>query len=176
MLYSKLTGGFYDAAINGAGIPADAVYITESEYAAALSGQSDGGRIKPDASGKPYVEYPSPPTLEQVKGAKLAQLEKDRDAAETALITVHGKTYNPSEKVTSLLANLGARLRRGKPTTLSAMYEANGTPVSPVTQQLIEAVEDAIAAQREAAWNRYGTLIGQVQAAATVEQVDAIVW
>lgn len=126
-------------------------------------------------SGGAVVAKPPKP-LNEVQAAKLAELERARIAAETAPVTVGGKTYNPSESVTNLLANLGARLRRGKPTTLSALYEANGNPVSPVTQAIVESIEDAIAAQREAAWNRYGTRIAAVAAATTAEQVQAIAW
>lgn len=120
------------------------------------------------------AEPPKP--LNEVKTTKLVELDLARQAAETSPVTVNGKTYNPSDSVTNLLANLGARLRRGKPTTLNALYEINGQPVSPVTSALVENIEEAITAQRETAWNHYGSKIAAVAAATTVSEVEQIVW
>ena len=66
MFYSKSTGGFYDTAIHGDNIPADAVEITEAEHAALLEGQSQGKRIVADESGRPTLQDPPPPTAEQI--------------------------------------------------------------------------------------------------------------
>lgn len=55
MYYSKSTGGFYDAAIHGNQIPADAVAITRDEHAALLQAQSAGQVIAPGPDGRPCV-------------------------------------------------------------------------------------------------------------------------
>jgi hypothetical protein len=62
MLYSAQTGGFYDPAINGNGIPADAVEITINEYADLIAGQSAGMVIVPDETGIPVLENKDPPS------------------------------------------------------------------------------------------------------------------
>lgn len=125
--------------------------------------------------GAAVVAKPARPIAE-VREAKLVQLAQARDTAAAADVTVQGRTFAATERVRALFEQLGGRLRRGKPTALTAVYEANGTPVSPVTSALIEAIEDAIATQAEAAWNKYGQLVGQVMAATTVEAVDAVAW
>lgn len=125
--------------------------------------------------GAAVVAKPARPIAE-VREAKLVQLAQARDAAAQADVTVQGHTFAANEKVRALFEQLGGRLRRGKPTALTAIYEATGTPVSPVTAALIDAIEDAIAAQTEAAWNRYGQLAQQVNAATTVAQVSVITW
>jgi hypothetical protein len=59
MKYSKLTGGFYDAAIN-ADIPADAVDVFPADYAALFVAQSNGKQIQADANGYPIAVDPLP--------------------------------------------------------------------------------------------------------------------
>ena len=66
MKYAKSTNGFYDEAIHGDNIPADAVEITIEEHAALLEGQSQGKLIQADANGRPVLVDPPPPTPEQI--------------------------------------------------------------------------------------------------------------
>lgn len=60
MFYSKTTGGFYDTAIHGDNIPADAVEITAEQHAALLQGQSEGKQIVGDENGYPVLQDPPP--------------------------------------------------------------------------------------------------------------------
>lgn len=146
-------------------------------YAFAADGSQDAF-IKPGLTPISDAELVAlrQPTLPEARTAKLAQLEAARDAAEQADVTVQGKQFSASQGIADRFEKLSARLRRGKPTALSAIFTVDGTPVSPVTPQLLGQIEDAIAANGEAAWNRYGQLVGQVMAATTVEQVQAISW
>ena len=66
MFYSASTNGFYDEAIHGEAIPADAVEITVEEHVALLEGQSQGKIISADKNGKPVLKDPPPPTAEQI--------------------------------------------------------------------------------------------------------------
>jgi len=66
MKYAKSTNGFYDEAIHGGSIPADAVEITVEEHQALLEGQSQGKIISADKNGKPVLKDPPPPTPEQI--------------------------------------------------------------------------------------------------------------
>ena len=76
MFYAQSTGGFYDTAIHGDNIPADAVEITKEQHAALLEGQSQGKVISADKNGKPSLKDPPPPTTEQL--ADTARAERDR--------------------------------------------------------------------------------------------------
>ncbi len=83
MFYSKSTSGFYDTAIHGDNIPADAVEITKAEHTALLAGQSEGKRIVPGAGGVPVLQEPPPfvaPDVDQVtmRQARLALLESGK--------------------------------------------------------------------------------------------------
>lgn len=69
MFYSKSTNGFYDRAIHGDSIPADAVEITAEEHAALLEGQSQGKLIQADAKGKPVLAESPAPTDEELASA-----------------------------------------------------------------------------------------------------------
>lgn len=80
MFYSKTTGGFYDAAIHGDNIPADAVEITAEEHAALLAGQSAGKIISADADGRHVLIDPPAPSCEQ----QLASARAQRRAAYVA--------------------------------------------------------------------------------------------
>lgn len=73
MKYAKSTGGFYDAAIHGDNIPADAVEITAEDHAALLEGQSQGKIISADKNGKPILKDPQPPTAEELQAQANAE-------------------------------------------------------------------------------------------------------
>ena len=79
VFYSPTTGGFYDTAIHGDNIPADAVEITEAEHAALIEGQSNGKRIVADESGRPILKGPPPPTTEQTVAQYMAAVQKHLD-------------------------------------------------------------------------------------------------
>ena len=79
MFYSKSTGGFYDTAIHGDNIPADAIEITTEEHQALLEGQSNGKIIATDKNGKPILQDPPPPTAEQIIAQYTAGVQKHLD-------------------------------------------------------------------------------------------------
>lgn len=114
--------------------------------------------------------------INEVRDIKLAELQAARNAAEAANVTVQGKTFSAEPSIAKRFESLAARLRRGKPTTLTAIFQVNGSPVFPVTQALLDQIEDAIAAQGEAAWKKYADKVALVTAATTVEAVFAITW
>lgn len=80
MLYAKSTGGFYDTAIHGDNIPADAVEITPEQHDSLLQGQSEGRLITADENGYPILVDPPAPTAEQLS----AKARADRDTKLTA--------------------------------------------------------------------------------------------
>lgn len=84
MLYSKSTGGFYDRAIHGDNIPADVVEIAKDEHAALLAGQAEGKIIAADANGRPVLQDPPPPTIEQIVAGITSAVQSHMDAAAKA--------------------------------------------------------------------------------------------
>lgn len=79
MFYSASTGGFYDRAIHGDNIPADAVEITVEEHQALLECQSQGKLIQADINGRPVLADPPPPTPEQIIADMTAKVQAHMD-------------------------------------------------------------------------------------------------
>lgn len=74
MYYSKSTGGFYDAAIHGDNIPADAVEITAERHAALMQAQAAGKQIVANENAYPVAidPPPAPPlTRDDIEGLRL---------------------------------------------------------------------------------------------------------
>jgi hypothetical protein len=83
MLYSKTTGGFYDRAIHGDGVPGDAVEISDEAHAALLEGQAAGKLIAGDANGKPFLSDRPAPTADELRnGAELQRAAAYREEAD----------------------------------------------------------------------------------------------
>lgn len=84
MFASKTTRGFYDAAIHGDNMPADAVEITAEQHAALLAGQSLGRIIAADANGRPVLQDPPPLTYAQEVELFRSAIQQHLDAAAVA--------------------------------------------------------------------------------------------
>lgn len=110
MFYSASTGGFYDAAIHGDNIPADAVEITADEHAALIEGQSKGKRIVADENGFPMLV--DPPKLTAADIWEKIKAERDR-RTEQGGYQVAGKWFHSDQKSSSQqlgLVLLGANI------------------------------------------------------------------
>ncbi len=79
MFYSKLTGGFYDTAIHGDAMPADAVEISSELHATLLAGQSAGKRITADVNGFPVLSDPPAPTPAEFQQQREQALQSKLD-------------------------------------------------------------------------------------------------
>jgi len=112
MFYSANTKGFYDSAIHGNNIPADAVEITVEEHAALIDGQSKGRPIKTDLSGRPFNAEPPPRTAVQARAEKLAALAARRYAVETGGITVGGINVATDRESQAMLTGAWVRMQK----------------------------------------------------------------
>lgn len=81
MFYSPSKKGFYNQAIHGSAIPADAVEIPAEVHAQLLTDQSQGAIIQPDDNGYPVAVFPPPPSLDQIKADLCARIDRKADAA-----------------------------------------------------------------------------------------------
>lgn len=79
MFYSKSTGGFYDTAIHGDNIPADAVEITAAEHQALIDGQAAGKRIISDANGNPVLSDPEDVPFATLQALELSSFRTQRE-------------------------------------------------------------------------------------------------
>ncbi len=175
MYYAKSTGGFYDAAIHGGNIPADAVEIATTEHAALLAGQSNGKRIVADAAGRPVLADPPAPTFDELRTAKLAEINA---ACEVAIGAI--KASYPASEVLSW----------SKQEAEARAFVADAAAATPLLDAL--ATARGIAKADLAAWviakadlfaQISGGIIGkrqkledQLEVATTTEEVAAIMW
>lgn len=73
--YSPSAAGFFDPDIHGKAMPADAVPVSEDDFAALMAGQAEGLEIIAGPDGAPRLAPPAPPTVEEI----LASLRRKRD-------------------------------------------------------------------------------------------------
>ena len=125
MFFSKSTGGFYDNAIHGNALPADAVEITDEEHASLLAGQASGKRIVANATGRPTLQDPPPPTAAAVW--ENIKAERDRRTEQSGF-QVGGKWYHSDAK--SKLQHLGNK------DTARDQIAAGGTMADPLRDPL----------------------------------------
>jgi hypothetical protein len=109
MFYSATTGGFYDTAIHGDNIPADAVEITTEQHAALLQGQSEGKQIASDENGRPVMQDQPPITGNALLLSQIATLEatiSERRKREAILGTDNGWLAGIEAQIAALRAQL----------------------------------------------------------------------
>ncbi len=166
MRYSKSTGGFYDTAIHGDNIPADAVDISDAYHAELLAAQSVGSRIEPDADGYPVAVDLPPPTLAEAQASARAAIDAEAGAARARYITVA-----PGQEATYLMKEAHARSYKtsGYPAADVASYpmveaEAKAMSGDAPSAEQIQASADGIVAQADA-WITKASQIEQARIA-----------
>lgn len=83
--YSASTGGFYVSKVHGKAIPADAVEVSDAQYAALFEAQSQGHEIKADADGRPVARPRPAPTPSQAAVMLSQALQDEIDATARAM-------------------------------------------------------------------------------------------
>lgn len=179
MLYSKTTGGFYDPAIHGDNIPADAVEITVEQHAALIEGQSQGKRIVADAGGKPVLSDPPPLTLAELKAAKNDEINAERAKANSTTFEHGGKVFacdalsrSDIDGVNGYVGITGAL----PPEFPGAWKAADNSFYAIADVSAWTAFYASMVAAGTANFIHAQALKAQLSAATTPEQVAAIVW
>jgi hypothetical protein len=115
------------------------------------------------------------PTLADVKLAKIAKLALARDAAITANTVVGARTWPSTDVFKLRLGKIISRIGRGKASPAN-FYPLVGDVFNSPTIGQLEAIEDAIAAQEDAAHDNFATRVATVTAATTIPAVEVVVW
>jgi hypothetical protein len=174
MFYSKSTGGFYDTAIHGDAIPADAVEITAAAHATLLEAQSDGKRIVADASGHPVAVEPAPPTLDEARDVQSERIRVRYEAACEAPVIALGATWNGGFD-SAIKLDAAMRLSQAAGAHEVTFFDlANAGHVLDFNDALTIVV--AVAADFQLKLARKQNLMAAIAGAATVEDVLAVVW
>lgn len=110
MFYAKSTGGFYDRAIHGDNIPADAVEIYEAVHAALLEGQAVGKIIVSDENGFPVLQDPPKTTIPEMW--ERIKAERERRKVGGVKVGAHWFHTDDSSKIQYIgLAMMGAGMQ-----------------------------------------------------------------
>jgi len=150
MFYSKQTGGFYDSAIHGDSIPADAVEISAEAHQALIEGQSSGKRIVADADGFPVLQSPPPPTPEQIIAQYTAGVQQHLDIF--ARTRNYDNILSASSYATSKVSKFAAEGQyavEARDATWAAAYELlaeveAGTRPMPTLEEVIAALPELV--------------------------------
>lgn len=185
LFYAKSTGGFYDSGIHGTNIPADA--IDESKWpmthAKLMDAQACGKVITADADGNPIAVDPaSLMTLSEVRAAQAAKASAACAAPLTtgftssALGTPH--TYPSQDDDQRNLQSAVSAAVAAPPNWTTPIWCANNDAWSFTahTAAQIQQVNADWLAHRVAAQQKYADLIARINAANSIEEVQAIDW
>ncbi|MET3446005.1 hypothetical protein [Ralstonia sp. 1138] len=184
--YATSTGGFYDSAIHGTDIPADA--IDESKWsmthAQLMDAQASGKTITADAEGNPFAVDPvSLLTLSEVRAAQATEASTACAAALTtgfsssALGTAHIYPSQDDDQ-RNLQSAVSAAIAAPSNWT-TPIWCANSNDAwsfTPHTAAQVQQVNADWLAHRIATQQKYADLIARVNAATSIAEVQAIDW
>lgn len=142
--YSPSYKAFYDSAIHGNVIPADAVEITDEQYAALLVGQSSGKRITTDASGQPTLADPQQLGIDDERDLVIDRINEWRDQQEAAgILFAHaGHTWDGGLSVRQRLQPM-LSLTELPPAFFWTDAENNDVPVTLTDLQALNTAHEA---------------------------------
>ncbi|CAO99377.1 DUF4376 domain-containing protein (plasmid) [Azospirillum brasilense] len=174
MLYAASTGGFYDRAIHGDTVPADAVEITDEEYAALFDGQSLGQRIVPGQDGRPTFYTP---TLDDTKADRKAAATARRQTERDRGVVVNGNRWHSDKGSADDIATAVAMARlqeagQGDGTFRTIWKTADGF-VSVTLSDLL-AAGLAVGNFVQACFANEAVIYAAIDAAETIEDVNAV--
>lgn len=140
----------------------------------------DGASIPADPGNRDYQEYlawvaegntPAPVPIDDLKAAKLAQIEADRDAACVATVNVIGHPWQADARSQSLLSS-SILLAQAGVYTPSVWRDESNVDVAVTLADLV-LIAGVMAAQTQAAYAASWARKAALAAATTAEQVAA---
>ena len=185
LFYAKSTGGFYEPTVHGTNIPADA--IDESKWsmthAQLMDAQAAGKTITADVDGSPIAVDPiSLMTLSQIQAA---QATKASTACAEALTTGFTSsalgvalTYPSQDNDQRNLQSAVSAAATASPGWTIPLWCTDGDHwsfTSHTAAQLQQVNADWLA-HRVATQQKYADLIAKINAASSIEEVQAIHW
>ena len=142
--------------------------------------EKEGYKIKWNGEAWEYEEIPvppepEPPTLEEVKEQKINELKAVRDAKEMEPVLYAARKFDfDSKSYERITAAIYALDMQGDTSTISWTLADNSS--TPVTANDLRGVIAAAAVRSDALHIKYNELKQRVNAAQTVEEVEAIHW
>ncbi|WP_270804589.1 DUF4376 domain-containing protein [Aeromonas sp. QDB66] len=168
MLYSALTGGFYDAAIHGDNIPVDAVEITAEERATLFEAQSSGKQIIADENGRPIAIDPQQPARSHE--SLLAEVAVKRWQVETGGIVIAGHPIATDRESQAQLTSAYTLLKSGL--IADTPWKADDGSFTLVTLTDLEPVAQAVGAHVRACFAAEQEHNESIKALQTQDELD----
>jgi hypothetical protein len=116
---------------------------------------------------------PAPPTLEEVKTAKLFEIAAARYTEETSGVVVDGATIKTDRESQALIT--GAALAATQDSNYTCNWKTEQGFVTLSAEQII-AVATAVREHVQAAFDKEAERTAEIAAAETIEDVQAITW
>ncbi|WP_199028682.1 hypothetical protein [Ralstonia sp. ASV6] len=185
LFYAKSTGGFYDSAIHGKNIPLDSMEESNwsMTHAQLMAAQATGKAITSDADGKPIAVDPvSLMTLSEIQAAQKAKVDALCAAAlsagfdSSALGGAHSYPSEDTDQRNLQNAVSAAAIASSTWTTPIWCASNDAWSFAPHTAAQVQQVNADWLAYRVAAQQKYAGLIAKINAATSVEEVQAIDW
>lgn len=111
--YSTTTKGFYDDDIHGSVMPADVVGISDEQYVTLLHGMNAGFTARINNTGQAELVAQPPPTQEQARARKLAELADYRWQVETGGVSIGGMLVATDRESQAMLTGALSTLQAG---------------------------------------------------------------
>ena len=152
-------------------IPADAIEITKEEEKAL----NNGFAFK-DMKSRELVTWKAPEkTLEEVKTIKIAELKNARDTEEVEDIEYNDHKYDYDDKARERI-NAAITAMSVLPATQTIDWTTADNEDVPLTRNDLIGIVAAVATRSNTVHVKYRTLKAQVEACASTEEVEKIVW
>ena len=117
--------------------------------------------------------YFAPMTLDEAKSAKIAEVAHARWVAETGGVALNGMTIRTDRESQSLIT--GAALKALQDAEYVCSWKTDGGFVQLAAPQIL-AIADAVRAHVQACFDHERALLALIDAAGTLEDLEAVTW
>ncbi|TVO57514.1 hypothetical protein [Denitromonas halophila] len=173
MHYSASAGGFYSPSIHAA-MPPDAVAITPAEHLSLLYGQSIGKIIAADLTGAPTLIDPPPPTFEEMKESKRADIRAAYALSAEAPVIADGVTWDGGFD-SAIKLDAAKRLAESAGLSDVTFYSSDNLPHVLSFSAALQIVI-AVAGAFQSALATKQTLMRAIDDAADTDELALVVW
>lgn len=172
--YSPSDGGFYADAIHGDSMPSDVVSITGGERLTLLNGQRDGASIITGEDGRPALQQPAAPSLDEARTSAMRRVNASYQAAVSEILAEYPlaetATFDKQEReARAVVAGGGV----DDAPLLHEIATARGVSLETLAAKAVEKA-DAYTASIGALTGKRQALEDQIAVADTLDQISGL--
>lgn len=151
------------------------IEITEQQYNEFVNKQSQGGILKIDERGNPYVEMVEP-SLEELKANKKVEINQSRDNAEQGGFEYMGKTFDSDPIACQRISCATQAMNLTPKSGAKITWTTQDNSTIELTAEQLAGLVGALAQHSNACHQKATKLKADVDKAKTAEEVEAIKW